>query len=351
MNKLFAIVGVLAFLPLTSVVAEESMAEDAHRFHFSTEFGTRWEDNIGLTGDDTNPDFVGDAEFDDLTYQFSATLGYDLFRTRSHEISASVTPFYNRVDDLGGLTNWGLTTGMQYRGEIGPAFTDLWYGFSVDYTFADFDESRIREGDWWEAELIVGKRFNPKFGLSGGARWLDRGQDNDKGLCPTRSNADCPGFWGPDEVFEQERWGAFIHADWFLTDKTSFFIEYSYWDGDEDATSPLRGCNRSDSPCLVNTADTFADDPAFGNAQFGALANPVPFTVWRVEAKQHIVELGWRQALTDKITFELVGAFMETSDVVSPDEARGPNPRRPGDQDLDDYSNNAVMASFSFSLR
>ena len=289
MKKLFALGVVLVFSQLSSAVAEETVTEEAHRFHFSAEFGARWEDNIGLTGDDTNPDFIGDAEFDDVTYQYSATLGYDVFRTRSQEVSVSVTPFYNRVDDLSGLTNWGVTTGIQYRGEIGPAFTDPWYGASIDYTFADFDESRIRKGDWLEAELIVGKRFNPKFGMSGGARWLDRNQENSTGLCPSNVNVDCPGNWGPDEVFEQERWGAFIHADWFFSEKTSFFVEYSYWDGDEDATSPLLGCGRSDSPCRQNTADTFADDPAFGDAQF-ATRGTRPFTVWRVDAKQQVIE-------------------------------------------------------------
>ncbi len=347
MDKLFVFVAVVFLLPMESVFAQagESGADNS-RFHIGLEVGSRWEDNIGLAPDDTDPEFVGDDEIDDLTLSLAVNLSYDLVRRQGQEFSVSVTPFYNHVDDLDGLSNWGLIGGLEYRGEFGPAFTDPWYSISASYTVTDFDDSRIREGDWFEAEASIGKRFSPRFGISGGARWLDRSQDNDDRLCPNRlTSVNCPGNWREDQVFEQERWGVFVHADWFFSDKTSLFFEYSYWDGDEDSTAPLRG---GVDPGWLNNQDVFADDPAFGQALF-VRSNGIPrplrdFVVWRIEAKQHVYEIGVRQALTDKISVELVGAFMETSDVRSPDRVTRP-------EGVDNYRNTAVMATFSFSLR
>ncbi len=342
-NRSYAIWALL-ILPMSVV-----HADTGDRFNFGVELGTRWESNINLGGDEVDPQFLGDEELDDLTYQISATIGYDLIKQQSREMSISLTGFYNGVDDYSDLTNKGYTLALSYNGEFGSAFTAPWYSINVSQTFADFD-SRIRDGDWLEAEIQLGKRFTPKFGASAGIRYLDRDQDNSTGLCPERSNVNCPGFWREDQVFDQERVGGFLHFDWFVRDKTALFFEYSYWEGDEDATVPLRPAFSSGLPGWLNIHDVFADDPAFGRYSFnnnGTIAESL-YIIWQVDVTQHVFELGWRQQLTDQIGMELVVAHLLTSDVESP--GRNDAAFVIGDTGLDDYENTAVMLSFSFDF-
>ncbi|MEM9623904.1 MAG: hypothetical protein AAF993_19845 [Pseudomonadota bacterium] len=326
-------------------------ADTDDRFNFSVELGTRWESNINLGGDEVDPQFVGDEQLDDLTYQLAATVSYDLIKQPSREFSISLTGFYNGVDDFSDLTNKGVTLALQYNGEFGPAFTAPWYSINISQTYADFD-SRIRDGDWLEAELQLGKRFTPKFGASFGVRYLDRNQDNSTRLCPERANVNCPGFWREDQVFDQERIGGFLHFDWFAADKTSLFFEYSYWEGDEDATVALRNVGATGRPGWLNIHDIFADDPAFGRYSINNNGNFVEngplYIVWQVDVTQHVFELGIRQQLTDQMGLEFVVAHLLTSDVESP--GRRDSALVMGDTELDDYDNTAVMLSFSFNF-
>lgn len=344
----FTIGVLLSGMPVQESAAAEDQSGD--RLSFGIDLGARWEDNINLAGDDVDVEYVGSGpEFDDWTTSLTGSVSYAFIQSSGAELTGSLSAFYNDVNDIDGLSNWGGTAGLSFRGEFGAAFTDPWYSVSVDYTTAEFDDSRIRDGDWISAEAMVGKRFNPKFGMSAGARYLTRDQDNSTGLCPNRSNPDCPGNWREYEVFDQDRWGLFLHADWFITDRTSLFAEFSYWDGEEDATLPLRNGNGGGGrfPGWLNGQDIFADDPVFGRASFRNAGNgnisTADYIVWRVEAEQHVWEAGLRQALTDTIALEVVAIYMTTGDVESVDRTSRP-------KSVGDYSNTAVMASVSFTF-
>ena len=357
MRKKQAISSTAAALVLL-LLGTSAAAQDAagKRSHFSLDLGVRWDDNIGLAPDDQDQEYIGDDQLDEFTTGLAIRYAYDVVSTQSSELTAGITGFYNAVADLEGLSNSGLTVDVAYRSEFGPEFTDPWYSLSASYTLASFQDSRIRDGDWFELEAMVGKRFSPKFGLSGGARYFDRSQDNDTRLCPNRpTRLNCPGVsaanpqgWSPDEVFEQDRWGVFVHADWFVSDNTALFAEYSYWDGDEDATLALRSAAGGQrDPGWLNGQDVFADDPAFGqpsfrNANTGAVTNNVDFIVWKVDTTQHVFELGVRQRLTDTIGLEVIGVYLTTSATTSPG--------RRGDDSLDDYENTALMANLTFTL-
>lgn len=329
-------------VPAANAVAADGGEE---RLHFGIDVGVRWEDNINLGGDEVDTAYVGDEEFDDLTTGVSGTVSYDLLQRQGAKLNGGLTAFYNDVNDIDGLSNYGFTLALKFDGEFGPEFTDPWYSLTLEYTDAEFDDSKIRDGDWIDAEAMLGKRFNPQFGLSGGFRYHDRSQDNSRGLCPRRANPDCPGDWGEDEVFEQERWGVFVHADWFLTTDTSLYFEYSYSEGDEDATVALRGGR---DPGWLNIQDTFADDPVYGLATFrnpvNGFTSQTNYIVWKVEAEQNVYEIGLRHRFSDRISAELITAFLETSDVESPD-------RTSRSKSVDNYRNTVVMATISFSLR
>ena len=115
--------------------------------------GVRFDDNINFGADDQDVQYTGEEQFDDITTSVAATFAYDLIATRSSELSAGITGFYDYVSDFDGLSNYGATVSLDYRGEFGPGFTDPWYSLGVSYTVIEFDDSRIRDGDWIRAHV------------------------------------------------------------------------------------------------------------------------------------------------------------------------------------------------------
>ena len=321
-------------------------AEGASRFSFGVEAGMRWDDNIGLGPDDPaefRPENNDGDQFDDLTTRISGTLNYNAVESGSQEFVLSATPFYELVNDLDDLSNYGLTVQAAYRGEFGSEFTDPWYSATVGYTIVEFDDSRIRDGDWFEAELAIGKRFSPAFGLSGGARYFTRSQDNSTGLCPdVPSGPECDPSWDSGEVFNHDKWGAFAHADFFVGDKTAFFVEYSYWDGDAASTGAFDVRRATGNGGAAE--NIFAEDPPFGVSYIAGNGVPRDYFVWRVEATQHIVEAGVSRELTDQLSIALTAIHLETSDVKGEKLVSV-------DPNLDNYRNDAVELTLTFDFR
>ena len=317
-------------------------AQGNNPWSFSGDFSVRRDDNIGLA-----PSVLTDVQaqaiaqnaqirFDDITTRIAGTVSYDVVRDSGREFVLSATPFYARVSDLDGLSNYGLSVDATYRGEFGGNFTDPWFSASAGYTLLRFDDSDVREGGIVELELILGKRFSPKFGISGGARYFDRSQENSSGLCPNRTDAqapNCPASWQSDQVFDLSKWGVFAHGDYFFNDKTALFLEYSLWDGDEASTFSFG----------VSNPTPFADDPAFGTAFTTGNGTPIDYRVWKVDAKQHVVELGVAHQLTQQVLVNLTFIHLETSDL----ERAGAN----GPIAANNYRNDAIELSASFSFK
>ncbi len=331
---------ILAFLATGAMPASE--AQDESPFSFSMDLSVRHDDNIGFapngTSDLWGPAITQESKifFDDITTRISGTVDYAVIEEASREFVLSATPFYARVSDIDGLSNYGIGVDATYRGEFGPDFTDPWYAVALGYTLIRFDDSDIREGGWLDVELTLGKRFSPKFGVSGGMRYFDRSQEDSSGLCPNTVSSvtpDCPESWLSDEVFDLQKWGAFVHGDFFFTDETALFLEYSYWDGDEASSFPF--ANSQPTP--------FADDPVFGPAFVAGSGAPIDYRVWRVDGKQHVVELGVAHQLTEQILLNLTFIHLETSDL----ERAGPD----GPISIGNYRNDAIELSATFSFQ
>ena len=313
-------------------------------FSFAIETGVRYEKNIALSGDRVAS---GEAIFGDnngdTTAGIAAVVDYAAIAEPGRELVFTARPFYEKVDEFDDLSNFGISVSAAYRGEFGSAFTAPWYALSVGYTAIQFTDSDIRDGGWLDAELAVGARFSPRFGLSGGIRYFDRNQSDTSDLCPAMADGRCPGEdagdfadWNADSVFENSKWGLFAHADWFITSRTQVFVEYSFWDGEEATSSSFNGLGGT-NPLLGS--DTFAEDPAFGN--FNAGGTPQPVLVWRLDARQHVFEVGIRQTITDKLSVDLTGIRLLTGDAESVDRVM-PN--------VDEYRNTAVELGLRYRV-
>jgi hypothetical protein len=284
---------IVAACTLLSRAAAAQQAES--RFNIGAEVTSTWDYNVGISPDDND-------KFDVITTGIAVDLRYALVQRQGFEIDASLTPFYNHVSDLNDLSNYGATAGLDLRGEFGPGFTDPWYSISLDYTLARWDDSDPRDGDWVDVELAVGKRFTPKFGISGGYRYHQRWQDDNNPECISGA---C-GRWRTDKVFDHSKNGLFGHVDWFVQDKTSVYFEYSYWDGDVAST----GQTGRFGDAVVT------DDLAFGGWT-RANGDSAEYKVWRADAKTHITEAGINHNFSDHVTVGLSALYLWTSDVSS----------------------------------
>jgi hypothetical protein len=318
---------ILSTAILSTVMLGASMTEaqsapdssgDTDHLHFGLFGEVRYDDNIGFSGDSKD-------EVDDITTTVKGDLSWDFINDGSREFSGGGSLFYSNVSDLSGLTHWGAVVNLDYRGEFSPEFTAPWYGFSADFTWADFDDSEVREGYWAEIEAVLGKRFSPALGMSGGLRYFDRTQTGD-GVAPAGANVN----WQENKVFDQSRWGAFIHGDWFIGERTVLFAEYSYWDGDIASTArfPQQGT-------LSNNRDTFSWDEAFGPAGPG-IENS--WVVWKADAKKHIGEVGINFNLTDDLALGGSAIYVTSTDT------------RTETGSSSDYSNVTGLLSLTWSL-
>jgi hypothetical protein len=278
------------------VLSAAAAAQDSEpRFSTAARVSLGWEDNIALMAAEND-------KIDATTTELAVALGYKLVQTPDLEIAASLTPFYEWVSDVGDLSNYGATLGVDLRGAFGREFTDPWYSIGLDYTLAEFKDSDPRDGDWIELELAAGKQFSPRFGISGGYRYLQRWQDDSNPECVTAGCA--PQFnWQTDEVFDLEKHGAFVHADLFLLESTDLFVEYSYWNGD------VAVAGRPAAPNAVVVDDLALEGFRNPNGSQGE------FRVWRADADQHVVELGGTRRFSERFSVEVSALYLWTTDV------------------------------------
>ena len=301
-------------LPAALVCCAQATQAAESPFTVAANLSVGWEDNIALIADEED-------KIDAAVTRFGLNLGYQLAQTTTYQLEASLTPFYEWVSDVEDLSSYGATVGLALRGAFASDFTAPWYSIGLDYTIARFKDSDPRDGDWIEAELALGKRFTPSFGIHGGYRYQQRWQQDDDPECVTGGCA--PQFnWLIDEVFDLERHGVFLHADLMPVESTNVFLEYSFWNGDVGVAG------RGAVPDVA-----VVDDLALE----GYDGNPGIFRVWRAEADQHVAELGVSRQLTDRVSAEVSAMYLWTSDV---------------DNEIseDDYENTVVTFSLTFEI-
>lgn len=297
------------------LLSAPAVAQDAgSRFSAAANLALGWEDNIALTADEQD-------KIDVATTEVAVDLAFRLAETRMVRLEGSLTPFYEWVSDVEDLSNYGGTVGLELVGGFGSGLTAPWYSARAGYTLIRFQDSDPRDGDWLDLELALGKRFTPRFGLHGGYRYHQRWQQDDDPICVTGGCA--PRFgWQTDEVFDLERHGAFVHADLLPFASTTVFVEYAFWDGDVAVAG---------RPAVPGVA--VVDDLALE----GYDGNPGVFRVWRSDARQHVIEIGTRRRLTDRLSAELTAFYLWTSDVNN-------------EISEDDYENTVVRLGFTFDI-
>ena len=316
-----------------------SPAGAAGPVHFSADMEVRWDENIGLAG-------ASEDEFDDITTRIAGKMVYDLLVETGREFTIDGQVFYAQVADLSDLSNYGLEIGADYRGEFGSALTAPWYTIGLDYTIAQFSDSEPRDGSWLDLEVVIGKRFNETFNLSGGVRFHQRWQSEDDPFCPqfpNNNNSCTVGTidWNGDDVFNQERFGYFINAEVNFGARTSAFFEWSYASGDEDATGQSGNFPKCGAGGVAGGANSgcniFTNDLAFG--QFlNAAGNPRFYQVWKAEVVQRVYEIGVIHEFNDQWSGDITFIRMEAPSVKN------------HEVDMEDYQNTAFMASVGFSF-
>lgn len=249
---------------------------DSSPISFGFEGGFRYDSNIGFSPDD-------DDEFDVWTTQVSGGVDWTAVNTGEFELVFSGDGFYNYVSDLNDLTNYGLTGGIAFRNFFGTDLTSPYLGLDAEVTYIKFDDSDLREGYWTDWRFTLGKRLNQRWGVSVGARYFRRWQDNDT------AGPEGTLLEDGDEVFDQQKAGGFAHIDFFAGADTTLFFEFTYFSGDVVATATVPSFG---FPPVVEPGFTpIALDPAFGSDQFA----------WRLDADQYIVEGGLTHSFTDRL--------------------------------------------------
>jgi hypothetical protein len=318
------------------LVGGTAWASEVDRLHFGADVSVRWDENIGLAGNDED-------EFDDVTTRVAGQLQYDIVAQAGREFVVKAELFYAQVADLSDLSNYGLMVGADYRGEFGPALTAPWYTIGVEYTTATFDDSDPRDGEWLDAEVVIGKRFSEKLNISSGFRYHRRWQRDDDPFCPQfpgNNNSCSTGTirWNGDDVFNQERMGVFVNAELNFGARTSGFVELSFVEGDEDATGRMSNfnfCGAGGGPGGANSGcNTFTNDLAFGSKP------GVPwFQVWKVDdVFQRSAEIGVTHAFNDQWNLNVTAIYMNAPRVNNHDVSQ------------DDYSNTAVIATLGLTF-
>jgi len=242
----------------------------------------RYDDNIGLAPDSS-------SERDVVTLSMAGGLSWSPVQSATDDLSVSAGLFYDGVQQLEDLSNYGATAGVSYTHQFGSNFGAPWIRLSLDGVYREYEDSEVRDGYSGDAKLAFGKRFGPKFEASVGVRYQMREgtDDNPEGALAGANS---------DEVFDQDRDGAFLRLDFSPTPRTSIFFEYNYFSGD-----------------VASTADftMFEGGLQFDRARDFAYEEGSRYLVYKIDADQDVYSLGLTRELSERFSIEVGSSFLD----------------------------------------
>lgn len=244
----------------------------------------RYDDNIGFAPDDP-------SRADVFSTRVAGTVSWAAFSGPLDSVNVAFTPFYEGVQKLEDLSNYGATLGAGYRRQLNEAVTAPWASLNVQSTLLRFEDSEIRDGYLIDAELAVGKDFGGNLGGSLGYRFQKRVSTKD---LPEGTIAG----GRSDEVFDQERDVLFVKMEYSPAPRTTLFGEYQYVDGDVAATG---------------APQSFRNGAEFPRARDFAFEKGIGQLAWRIPAEQHAFSLGATQAIGERFTLEVMGMYQDAS--------------------------------------
>jgi hypothetical protein len=258
------------------IVAANSHAD----VDFSTDLKIRYDDNIGWAP-------VSADKVSDFTTQLDAAVNWVPVRSATAELAFDAGAYYAWVADLTDLSHYGLTVDADYSGQANPELTAFWWDLNAKFVSLTYQDSDIRDGWAAEASVTVGKRFNEKFGLSGGLRYEKRAStDNNPANQPPNAMA--------QDVFDLENFAAYIRAAFSLGASTDLYAEYTFRSGD-----------------VASTGREFSNGGQFARA-FDYAFGP-EYIVWRIDADQNIIDVGITQQITDSFSMEFSLGYLDAS--------------------------------------
>ncbi len=273
---------ILATLGLCLAPLLVSATEPPSPFSWHATVDARYDENIGLAPD-------SGSKRETLTTHIEAGVSWQAVQNATQELSLTVAPFYNGVATLADLSNYGVAADLNFQQAFGTEFTAPFVSTDVKFQWQEYDKSEIRDGYRVDAELAIGKQFNPRFSASIGAKYHYRVSTNSNpegGLLNRNS----------DDVFDVDRYGPFFKLSFSPTPKTNLFFEYNYMTGDVAATG--RGTE-------------FNNQEAFDAARDFAFEEGIDFVAWRIDADQNIYALGINQEITDQLGLALTLNYLE----------------------------------------
>jgi hypothetical protein len=238
---------------------------------FSVDANVRYDDNLGFASS-------SDDKVDDLTFGIGAGMDWLFVQDATTEAGINLGLYHREVMDTDDLSHYGLDAGVQYRGQSGADLDAFWWKLAGNIKTLKFRDSDVRDGYIWEAGASVGKRFNQRFGLSGGYRYERRASTDD-------SPSGQMGTWNPDKVFDLKKDVVFVQADVSLGAVSTLSGSFTYKDGTE-ATSGRFG--------VLGGWIDWAWDPAFGPG----------WQVWKIDAEQYIYDLTLNHSFSEKVSLE-----------------------------------------------
>jgi len=288
MNRYLLLVTMAAFTTM-NFASPAQAADGPIRWNLTP--AARYDDNIGLAPDSS-------SERDVITLTMAGGLSWAPIQTATDEVAVSAGLFYDAVQELEDLSNYGATAGVSYTHQFGSNFGAPWIKVSLDGVFREYEDSEVRDGYSGDAKLAFGKRFGPKFEASVGVRYQIREstEDNPEGsqgpgpIIPTIADTNS------DEVFDQERDGAFLRLDFSPTPRTAIFFEYNYFSGD-----------------VASTADftMFPGGLQFDRARDFAFEEGSRYVVYKIDADQDVYSLGLTRELSERLSIELGSSFLD----------------------------------------
>lgn len=287
----FVVLALSAAITLPVAAAEEK----ASPFDISLGASFRYDENIGLAPKTDQVSHV-DQEKDDVSSTVELTLNWQVVQDATREVSANVRPYYEGVQSLNDLTNYGASVGFSWREQFSSAFDSPYFSLAIDGRWMEFDDSEPRDGYQVDARLGIGKRFGPRFGAEIGYLYHYRVSTDDS----PEGSIDFPAPLQANsaDVFDLDRQGGFLHLDWFASERTTVFFEYNYLDGDVVSTGAPGNVNRP----LFN--DRFRDF---------AFEEGKDLVAYQIESEQNIYSVGLVQNIGESLTADLSVTFLDAS--------------------------------------
>lgn len=267
-------IAMLLILPIWATAADN--------LSWSVTLDGRYDDNIGLAPDEA-------SKRDTKTTKVSGGLAWMAYQTPTREISLTARPFYNYVETLEDMSNYGAEFGVTAQQRFNDSFTAPFVAFALDTTWQEYEDSEIRDGYVVNVELALGKQFTPYIGARIGARYrMQEGTEDDPIGTILNKNS--------DEVFDLESVGGFVKFDFTPVPKTSIFVEYSYMTGDVAATGNALAFNNPD---------------AFDSSRDFAFEEQLAFLTWKIDADQDLYSMGVSQVITEQLQLDVTASYLE----------------------------------------